>query len=31
MIERKDLSPHVGDIEGLHPTVADSIGDESVD
>jgi len=28
MIERKDHSPHAGDVERSHPTVADSIGDE---
>jgi hypothetical protein len=29
MSKRKDRSPLVGDIERSHPTVADSIGDES--
>jgi len=29
MIKRKHLSPHLGDIESSHPTVADSIGDDS--
>jgi hypothetical protein len=28
MTERKDLSPLVGDIERVHPIVADSIGGE---
>jgi len=28
MIKRNDRSPPAGDVEGSHPTVADSIGDE---
>lgn len=29
MIKRKDHSPLAGDVERSHPTVADSIGDDS--
>ncbi len=28
MIKRNDRSPPAGDVEGSHPTVAESIGDE---